>query len=98
MAAIVGLPLMRTSTLAIPISTFAFLIVVYNVLANWDQVTGGSGGLVSIPKTTSVEVGGALGGASAVIVALAYKWSASGYRPAGDPRGRGGGALDRGAA
>ncbi len=79
LAAAVGLPLMRTSTLAIPISTFAFLIVVYNVLANWDAVSGGSSGLVSIPRTTSVESAG-LWAAAAVVVALAFKWSARGYR------------------
>ena len=79
LAAVVGLPLMRTSTLAIPISTFAFLIVTYNVLANWDRVTGGSSGLVSIPTTTSVGPAG-LWAAVAVLVALAFKWSASGYR------------------
>jgi branched-chain amino acid transport system permease protein len=79
LAIVVGLPLMRTSTLAIPISTFAFLLVVYNVVANWDRVTGGSSGLVSIPTTTSIE-SAALWAGAAVIVALAYKWSASGYR------------------
>ncbi len=79
LAMVVGLPLMRTSTLAIPISTFAFLIVVYNVVANWDRITGGSSGLVSIPTTTSVESAGLWAGA-AVILALAFKWSASGYR------------------
>jgi len=79
LAAVVGLPLMRTSTLAIPISTFAFLIVVYNVLANWDPVTGGSSGLVSIPRTTDVTSAGFWAGA-AIVVALAFKWSASGYR------------------
>jgi branched-chain amino acid transport system permease protein len=79
LAMVVGLPLMRTSTLAIPISTFAFLLVVYNVVANWDRVTGGSSGLVSIPTTTSVESAG-LWATAAVIVALAFKWSASGYR------------------
>lgn len=79
LAIVVGLPLMRTSTLAIPISTFAFLLVVYNVVANWDRVTGGSSGLVSIPSTTSVE-SAALWAGAAVILALAYKWSASGYR------------------
>jgi len=79
LAIVVGLPLMRTSTLAIPISTFAFLIVVYDVVANWDRVTGGSSGLVSIPATTSVE-SAALWAGAAVILALAYKWSASGYR------------------
>jgi branched-chain amino acid transport system permease protein len=79
LALVVGLPLMRTSTLAIPISTFAFLVVVYNVVANWDRVTGGSSGLVSIPTTTSVESAG-LWAAAAVVLALAFKWSASGYR------------------
>jgi branched-chain amino acid transport system permease protein len=79
LAIVVGLPLMRTSTLAIPISTFAFLIVVYNVVANWDRVTGGSSGLVSIPTTTSVESAGLWAGA-AVVLALAFKWSSSGYR------------------
>ncbi|HKT84145.1 MAG TPA: branched-chain amino acid ABC transporter permease, partial [Solirubrobacterales bacterium] len=79
LAALIGLPLMRTSTLAIPISTFAFLVVAYNIVANWDQVTGGSAGLVSIPTTTSVESAG-LWAAVAVLVALAFKWSASGYR------------------
>jgi branched-chain amino acid transport system permease protein len=79
LAGVVGWPLMRTSTLAIPISTFAFLIVAYNVLANWDPVTGGSSGLVSIPTTTDVGVAGLWAGA-AVVVALLFKWSASGYR------------------
>jgi branched-chain amino acid transport system permease protein len=79
LAMLIGLPLMRTSTLAIPISTFAFLIVVYNVVANWDRVTGGSSGLVSIPTTTSVESAGLWAGA-AVVLALAFKWSSSGYR------------------
>jgi branched-chain amino acid transport system permease protein len=79
LAGVVGWPLMRTSTLAIPISTFAFLIVVFNVLANWDAVTGGSSGLVSIPRTTDVVTAGLWAGV-AVVVALAFKWSASGYR------------------
>jgi branched-chain amino acid transport system ATP-binding protein/branched-chain amino acid transport system permease protein len=79
LAAVVGLPLMRTSTLAIPISTFAFLIVIYNVLANWDPVTGGNSGLVSIPMTTDVGSAGLWAGV-AVVVALGFKWSASGYR------------------
>jgi branched-chain amino acid transport system permease protein len=79
LAIVVGLPLMRTSTLAIPISTFAFLVVIYNVVANWDRVTGGNSGLVNIATTTSVESAG-LWAVAAVIIALAFKWSASGYR------------------
>jgi branched-chain amino acid transport system permease protein len=79
LAALVGWPLMRTSTLAIPISTFAFLIVAYNVLANWDTVTGGTSGLVSIPRTTDITSAGLWAGV-AVVVVLGFKWSASGYR------------------
>jgi branched-chain amino acid transport system permease protein len=79
LALVVGWPLMRTSTLAIPISTFAFLIVAYNVLANWDPVTGGSSGLVSIPRSTDITSAG-LWASVAVVVTLAFKWSASGYR------------------
>ncbi len=79
LAALVGLPLMRTSTLAIPISTFAFLIVIYNVVANWNRITGGNAGLVSIPTTTGVGTAG-LWAAVAVVLALAFKWSPSGYR------------------
>jgi branched-chain amino acid transport system ATP-binding protein/branched-chain amino acid transport system permease protein len=79
LAAVVALPLMRTSTLAIPISTFAFLIVVYNVIANWEAMTGGTGGLVSIPRSTGLLAAGAWA-AGVTIVALAYKLSGSGYR------------------
>lgn len=79
LAAIVGLPLMRASTLAIPISTFAFGIVAYNVVANWDAVTGGSGGLVSIPRSTDPTLAG-IWAIIAVLIALAYKRSASGQR------------------
>ena len=42
-------------------------------------MSGGSSGLVSIPRTTSIESAG-LWAAAAVVVALAFKWSASGYR------------------
>jgi branched-chain amino acid transport system permease protein len=79
LALAVGLPLMRTSTLAIPISTFAFLLVSYNVVANWDSVTDGSAGLLGIQTSSSVESVG-LWAAVSVAVALVYKRSASGYR------------------
>jgi branched-chain amino acid transport system permease protein len=78
-AATLGVPLMRTSTLAIPISTFAFLIVVYNVAANWEALTGGSGGLVDIPTTTGLT-GAALLAGLAALIALAFRYSSSGYR------------------
>jgi branched-chain amino acid transport system permease protein len=76
---LVGLPLMRTQTTAIPISTFAFLLVVYNVIANWAAVTGGDAGLTEIP--TSGDIGGAaLIAGLCVLVALAFKYSVVGYR------------------
>jgi branched-chain amino acid transport system permease protein len=77
--ALLGVPLMRTQALAIPISTFAFLIVVYNVVANWDALTGGSGGLVDIPTTTGLA-GAALLAGLASLIALAFRFSPSGYR------------------
>jgi branched-chain amino acid transport system permease protein len=79
LALLVALPLLRTSTLAIPISTFAFLLVTYTVIANWEGVTGGTAGLAGIPRTTTVISAGAWA-AVAVIAALAFKRSASGYR------------------
>jgi branched-chain amino acid transport system permease protein len=79
LALLVALPLLRTSTVAIPISTFAFLLVTYTVIANWEGVTGGNAGLAGIPRTTDLVSAGAWAGI-AVIVALAFKRSASGYR------------------
>jgi len=78
-AGLIGLPLMRTSSLAIPISTFAFLAVAYNVLANWDELTGGSAGLVSVPRTTGL-ISTALWACIAIFLALAFKKSKFGYR------------------
>jgi branched-chain amino acid transport system permease protein len=78
-SAVLGVPLMRTSTLAIPISTFAFLIVVYNVVANWGALTGGSGGLVDIPTTTGLTAAACVAGC-ATLSALAFRYSPAGYR------------------
>jgi branched-chain amino acid transport system permease protein len=78
-ALLVGIPLMRTQTAAISISTFAFLLVVYNVIANWDAVTAGEGGLTEIPTTSGVAAA-AIAAGLGVLVALAYKYSAGGYR------------------
>jgi branched-chain amino acid transport system permease protein len=78
-AGLIALPLMRTSSLAIPISTFAFLVVIYNVLSNWDELTGGSAGLVTIPRTTGL-ISAALWACFAIFTALTFKWSKFGYR------------------
>jgi branched-chain amino acid transport system permease protein len=79
LAALIGVPLLRTSTAAIPITTFAFLLVSYTVIANWDGITGGSAGLAGIPSTTELGLAGVWSGL-AVAVALAFKHSATGYR------------------
>jgi branched-chain amino acid transport system permease protein len=78
-ALLVGIPLMRTSTLAIPISTFAFLLVVYNVIANWEALTAGDAGLTGIPTRDTLGPAALLAGVS-VLVALLFKFSATGYR------------------
>lgn len=78
-AALVAIPLMRTSTLAIPISTLAFLIVVREVIANWEQATGGTSGLTGVPTTTTLG-SAAIWAALAVLAALAFKGSRLGYR------------------
>jgi branched-chain amino acid transport system permease protein len=78
-AAILAFPLMRTSTLAIPISTLSLLVVVREVIANWDDVTGGTGGLLGVPKTTTV-FSATIWAMLAVAAALLYKRSRSGYR------------------
>ncbi len=79
LALLVALPLLRTSTAAIPITTFAFLLVTYTVIANWQALTGGNAGLAGIPRTTGVVSAGAWA-AVAVTVALTFKRSATGYR------------------
>jgi branched-chain amino acid transport system permease protein len=52
-AAIVGAPLMRLSGHYVAVATMGFLIIVYTVIVNWDQVTAGSRGLSQIPNITS---------------------------------------------
>jgi branched-chain amino acid transport system permease protein len=52
-AAIVGAPLMRLSGHYVAVATMGFLIIVYTVLVNWDQVTAGSRGLSQIPNYTT---------------------------------------------
>jgi branched-chain amino acid transport system permease protein len=46
---IVGVPLMRLSGLAAAIATLSLLVIVGNVVSNWDEVTGGVNSLTGIP-------------------------------------------------
>ena len=48
-ALVFGLIILRLSGIAASISTFAFLVVINSVTANWDTVTGGTSSVVNIP-------------------------------------------------
>lgn len=67
----VALPFMRLRGIALPMATFAVLVIVYVVALNWTAVTGGRQALVGLPRYTDLWV--AFGCASiALIVAAAY--------------------------
>jgi branched-chain amino acid transport system permease protein len=70
-AFLVGWPLSRLRGIAMPMATFALLIITYVVASNWQQVTGGRQALVGLPRYVDLWV--AFGGASAaILVASAY--------------------------
>lgn len=51
-ALLVGLPIFRLSGLLLAMATLGFGIIVYYVLVNWSEVTGGPSGLTGIPPLT----------------------------------------------
>jgi branched-chain amino acid transport system permease protein len=51
-AFIVGLPIFRLSGLLLAMATLGFGIIVYYVLVNWSDLTGGPSGLTGIPPLT----------------------------------------------
>jgi branched-chain amino acid transport system permease protein len=53
-ASVVALPIMRLSGIAASISTFALLVVVQIVIANWDTVTKGRTTMVGMPLDTTL--------------------------------------------
>lgn len=67
----IGLPFTRLKGIALPMATFALLVIVYVVALNWTAVTGGRQALVGLPRYTNLWV--ALGAAAiALVVAAAY--------------------------
>jgi branched-chain amino acid transport system permease protein len=48
-ALLFGLIILRLSGIAASISTFAFLVVINSITANWDTITGGTSSVVNIP-------------------------------------------------
>lgn len=56
-ALLVGLVFMRLRGIALPMATFAMLVIVYVVALNWQAVTGGRQALVGLPRTTGLWTG-----------------------------------------
>lgn len=70
-AFLIALPFMRLKGIALPMATFALLVIVYVVSLNWTAVTGGRQALVGLPRYTNIWVGVAAA-AVALLVVAAY--------------------------
>jgi branched-chain amino acid transport system permease protein len=76
-AFVIALPFMRLKGIALPMATFALLVIVYVVALNWTAVTGGRQALVGLPRYTNLWV--ALGAACfALVVASFYAQTRNG--------------------
>jgi branched-chain amino acid transport system permease protein len=71
-----GIVITRLSGIAASIATFAFLVVVNSIYANWDSVTAGTSSMVGIPTIVGPWVALAF---AAVAVILAYLFQISGF-------------------
>jgi branched-chain amino acid transport system permease protein len=71
-----GTAIMRLSGIAASIATFAFLVVVNSIYANWDNVTAGTSSMVGIPTLVGPWVSFAF---VAIAVILAYLFQISGF-------------------
>jgi branched-chain amino acid transport system permease protein len=78
-AAIVAIPIMRLSGLAAGIATLALLQIAEIVASNWETVTGGPGGLTSIPRSTTLE-SAFVCAMVAIFIAFLFQESRSGLR------------------
>lgn len=76
-ALLIGAPLMRLRGIALPMATFAMLVITHTVASNWREVTGGRQALVGLPAYTTLWI--AYGAAVvALVAAAAYKQSRRG--------------------
>lgn len=69
-AFVISLPFMRLKGIALPMATFALLVIVYVVALNWTAVTGGRQALVGLPRYTNLWV--AVGAASVALLVAAF--------------------------
>jgi branched-chain amino acid transport system permease protein len=67
---LIGLAFIRLRGIALPMATFAMLMIVHVVAQNWNEVTGGRRALVGLPQFTDLWV--ALAGAVAALIAAAF--------------------------
>lgn len=66
-AILVAAPLVRLRGIALPMATFALLVIVHVVALNWQSVTGGRQALVGLPRFTGLWT--AVGGAAVALIA-----------------------------
>jgi branched-chain amino acid transport system permease protein len=78
-ALVVAIPLMRLSGIAASLSTFAFLLVIYTVASNWDQVTRGRETMLGVPANTTM-FRALLGSIVAILVAYVFQGSSTALR------------------
>ena len=76
-ALIVGAALVRLRGIALPMATFALLVIVHVVALNWQAVTGGRQALVGLPRYSTVWIALAASSA-ALLAATAYRESRRG--------------------
>jgi branched-chain amino acid transport system permease protein len=69
----------RLSGLQSGIATLAFLLVAYNVLNSWTDVTRGSSSMIGLPKSTTILTA-FVGAAVAIAVGWGYRTSRSGLQ------------------
>ncbi len=70
-ALLIAWPLCRLRGIALPMATFALLIITYVIASNWQQVTGGRQALVGLPRYTTLWVASG-GAATAIAIAALY--------------------------
>ena len=78
-AFVIGLPLMRLSGISASMGTFAWLAIVYVVISNWKEVTGGASALIGLPVYTDIWIA-LIYALLALGLAYAYQESRHGVR------------------
>jgi branched-chain amino acid transport system permease protein len=71
LALLVAWPFVRLKGIALPMATFALLVIIHVVALNWTQVTGGRQALVGLPRTTGLWTA-FIAAAIALVVAALY--------------------------